>query len=37
VLGDRSFGRRAAEIGAWAAANDGADRAAALVEELADS
>lgn len=35
LLTDGSFGERAREIAAWAAANDGAGRAAELVEELA--
>ncbi len=34
ILGDSSFGARAGEIAAWAAENDGAARAADLVEEL---
>ena len=35
LLGDDSFRARAGEIEAWARANDGAERAAALVEQLA--
>ncbi len=35
VLSDRSVAERASELGAWAAVNDGASRAAELVEELA--
>lgn len=35
ALGDPSLARRAGELAAWAAAHDGADRAADLVEELA--
>lgn len=37
ILGDDSFAGRAAEIGAWAAWNDGGVRAAGLVEELASA
>ena len=37
ALGDPALGGRAREIAAWAAANDGADRGAQLVEELARS
>jgi len=32
ILGDGSFGERAAEIAAWSAENDGAERGAELVE-----
>ena len=35
ILGDRRFAARAGEIAAWARANDGASRGAALVERLA--
>jgi UDP:flavonoid glycosyltransferase YjiC (YdhE family) len=35
MLGDPSFTGRAGEIAAWARANDSAERAASLVEELA--
>ena len=35
ALADRSLAARALELGAWAAVNDGAERAAALVEQLA--
>ena len=35
LLGERSFGARAAAIAAWSRNNDGAERAAELVEELA--
>jgi MGT family glycosyltransferase len=35
VLGDPSFATRAGEIGSWASENDGAERGAELVEELA--
>jgi UDP:flavonoid glycosyltransferase YjiC (YdhE family) len=35
MLADGSFGRRAGEIAAWAAENDGPARGAELVEELA--
>jgi UDP:flavonoid glycosyltransferase YjiC (YdhE family) len=34
ALGDSALGERARELAAWAAANDGATRAAELVEEL---
>ena len=33
VLGDPGYGERAREIAAWSAENDGAARAAELVEE----
>jgi UDP:flavonoid glycosyltransferase YjiC (YdhE family) len=36
ILGDRSFAARAAELAAWAHEHDGAERAAALVESLAE-
>lgn len=36
LLGEPRFARRAAEIARWAAGNDGAGRAAALVERLAE-
>ncbi len=35
ILGDRSFAARAGEIAAWGRGNDGAERAAQLVEDLA--
>jgi len=35
ILNDGSFARRAGELAAWARANDGAARGAALVEQLA--
>jgi UDP:flavonoid glycosyltransferase YjiC (YdhE family) len=35
ALGDASLARRARELASWSPANDGADRAAELVEELA--
>jgi UDP:flavonoid glycosyltransferase YjiC (YdhE family) len=35
MLAEPSFARRAGELAAWAAANDGAERGAELVEELA--
>jgi MGT family glycosyltransferase len=35
LLDDRSFARKAEELAAWAAANDGAERGAELVETLA--
>jgi len=35
VLGDASYARRAGELASWAAAHDGATRAADLVEQLA--
>jgi MGT family glycosyltransferase len=35
ALAERSYAARAEEIGAWAAAHDGADRAATLVEQYA--
>ncbi len=35
ILGDPSFAHRAGELAAWAAANDGAERGAELVEGLA--
>ncbi|HEX5376857.1 MAG TPA: nucleotide disphospho-sugar-binding domain-containing protein [Solirubrobacterales bacterium] len=35
LLEDRSFARRAGELAAWAAENDGAERGAELVEQLA--
>ena len=35
ALADRALTARARELAAWAAVNDGADRAASLVEELA--
>lgn len=35
VMGDGGFAARAKEIAAWSAANDGAERAAELVEETA--
>jgi UDP:flavonoid glycosyltransferase YjiC (YdhE family) len=34
ILGDRAFARRAAELAAWSRGNDGAERAAHLVEYL---
>ena len=37
VLADPAFGERAREIAAWGNDNDGAPRAAQLVEELADT
>jgi UDP:flavonoid glycosyltransferase YjiC (YdhE family) len=37
LLEDRSFARRAKELASWAAANDGAERGAELVEALAHS
>jgi len=37
LLGDRSFTERAAGLAAWAAENDGAERGAELVEQLAHS
>ncbi len=37
LLEDRSFARRAGELAAWAAENDGAERGAELVEQLAHS
>ena len=37
VLEDRSFARRAEELGTWARTHDGAERGAELVEELARS
>jgi MGT family glycosyltransferase len=37
VLEDPSFGARARELAAWTAANDGAERAAALVERFASA
>ena len=37
VLGDRSFAARAREVSTWAATNDGPQRGAELVEELARS
>lgn len=37
ILDDPSFARRAAELAAWAEANDGAARSAELVERMADS
>ena len=36
ALADRSLAARARELGAWAAVNDGAQRAAALVEQLGE-
>jgi UDP:flavonoid glycosyltransferase YjiC (YdhE family) len=36
ILGDPSFGERAAEIAAWAQENDGSERGAHLVEELGE-
>ena len=35
ALEEPAIGRRARELAAWAAANDGADRACQLVEEFA--
>ena len=35
ILGDGSFAARAGEIAAWGRENDGAERGAELVEELA--
>jgi MGT family glycosyltransferase len=35
ILGDRRFTERAAEIAAWSRGHDGAERGAALVEQLA--
>jgi UDP:flavonoid glycosyltransferase YjiC (YdhE family) len=35
ILGDPSFASRAAELAAWATVNDGAQRGAELVEQLA--
>jgi UDP:flavonoid glycosyltransferase YjiC (YdhE family) len=35
VLGDPRFGARAKDLAAWAAAHDGATRAAELLEALA--
>jgi UDP:flavonoid glycosyltransferase YjiC (YdhE family) len=35
VLGDDAYAQRAGELASWAAANDGATRAAELVEQLA--
>jgi MGT family glycosyltransferase len=37
LIGDRSFARKAEELAAWAATNDGAERGAELVEALAHS
>ena len=37
ILGDPSFKRRASQLAAWRSENDGAQRGAVLVEELADS
>jgi UDP:flavonoid glycosyltransferase YjiC (YdhE family) len=34
ALADRGFGRRAGELASWAANNNGAERAASLVEQL---
>jgi MGT family glycosyltransferase len=34
ALGDQRLGRRAAELARWAAVNDGAERAAELIEDL---
>jgi UDP:flavonoid glycosyltransferase YjiC (YdhE family) len=36
MLGDGSFAARAGEIAAWAAENDGAESAAALIEKRLD-
>ncbi|OLE37431.1 MAG: glycosyl transferase [Actinobacteria bacterium 13_1_20CM_3_68_9] len=36
ILGDREFSQRAARIAEWASENDGAERGAELVEQLAD-
>ncbi len=36
ILGDREFSERAATIAQWARENDGAERGAELVEQLAD-
>jgi UDP:flavonoid glycosyltransferase YjiC (YdhE family) len=37
LLGDGSFAKRAGELAAWATRNDGAERAASLVEQLAQA